>query len=153
MEPNDAPVYNHVALTMQRELLEEPRRTDLIEFYHDVYGWEVAPAMTVDGRRLVFRMYRRGQFLFLIGSDDYSQIRPADHFGIQVGSLDAMRSMIAKARRWKEERDSSVEITSVGCQESASGGPIYNVYIRYLLPMRVEIQHYAPSGQAPQSIG
>ena len=53
MDANDSPVYNHVALTMPKELLQEPKRTDLIEFYQKVYGWEPSPTMMVDGRRLV----------------------------------------------------------------------------------------------------
>src|SRR5581483_990395 len=60
------PRINHVALTIDKTLLDGEGRAKLIDFYSSVFGWEPIPQLTIDGRRLVFRMYEKGQFLYLI---------------------------------------------------------------------------------------
>ncbi|MCH8194743.1 MAG: hypothetical protein IIB12_01570 [Chloroflexi bacterium] len=62
-------VLNHVALSVDKELLDGPKRDLLKDFFSSVFGWEEIPQLTNDGKRLVFRLYRRGQFLYLISGD------------------------------------------------------------------------------------
>ncbi len=141
METTSAGVFNHVAVTIPRETLQEPKRTTLIDFYRDVFGWEPSPYM-MDERHLVIRAYRRGQYLNLTASDESTQMRPGDHVGLQVGSFERLRNIVKTAHTWKAHRDPSVEITKLGCTPSGDG-PVYSVFIRYLLPVRFEVQYYA----------
>jgi hypothetical protein len=135
------PRINHVALTIDKKLLDGEGRDKLVDFYSEVFGWEVIPQLTIDGRRLVFRMYERGQFLYLISGAKPSVLGQPDHFGIQVDTKEEMDQMVAACQRYKAEKDDAVEIKDVKREEFASGAILYNTYFRYLLPLMVEIQY------------
>ena len=47
------PRFNHVAMTVPADLLDEAGRAAILEFYGDVFGWQEMPTMTVDRKRLV----------------------------------------------------------------------------------------------------
>ena len=59
------PTFNHVAMSVPAELLGEEGRTELLDFYADVFGWTEMPTMTEDRQRLVLRAYNHEQFVFL----------------------------------------------------------------------------------------
>src|SRR6478735_3244416 len=65
-----APRFNHVAMSLPSDLLDETNRADLCRFYGEVFGFEELPTMTEDRRRLVFGCYSIEQFVFLIANDD-----------------------------------------------------------------------------------
>ncbi|MEE9284711.1 MAG: VOC family protein [Dehalococcoidia bacterium] len=134
------PVLNHVALTVDASLLEGPKREALKDFYGAVFGWEESPQMTIDGERLVFRLYRRGQFLQLVSGAQPRVAGERDHFGIEVGSKATLEEMIARAREFKEKRDPSVEINDIKLSRDTENLRLWEARVRYLLPMMVEIQ-------------
>jgi hypothetical protein len=136
------PILNHVALTVPRALVSDtPARQRLGEFYESVFGWRVIDLMSVEGERLVLHLHQVTHFLYLVGGDAPTAARPGDHFGIEVYERQALDGIVARAHAFKAERDPEVEIAEIAVEEY---GPIriHNTYIRYLLPMMVEVQFY-----------
>lgn len=141
MTTTQAGVFNHVAVTVPHETLLEPTRSRLVEFYREVFGWEPSPYMA-DEKHLVLRVYRRGQYLNLTASEQTTQMRPGDHVGLQVDSFQRLGAIASAARRWKERRDAGAEVSKLGVTPSEEG-PVYSLFIRYMLPLRIEVQYYA----------
>jgi hypothetical protein len=134
------PRFNHVAMTVPADLLDESGRADILAFYGDVFGWEEMPTMTEDRKRLVLMAYEFGQFVFLEASDSPLAGSFMDHFGMSVSTPAELAAMLEKAREW-EVRDSRVavkdnEIEDFGVLELSS------FYVNFLLPLTVEVQHF-----------
>jgi hypothetical protein len=75
-----------------------------------------------------------------------------DHFGVEVSSEEAVDEILTAARLFQEQ-DSRVEIVDkqhvrTPSAESAFDYETINCYIRYLLPLMVEVQHFR---QSPKS--
>ena len=82
--PPSAPSFNHVAMSVPGDLLDEQGRGNLTRFYSEVFGFEEMPTETIDRRRLVLGAGRVDQFLFLVGSDDADDLPahgPLGHVG------------------------------------------------------------------------
>ena len=45
------PRFNHVAMSLPADLLDENNRTDLCRFFSEVLGFDEMPTMTIDRRR------------------------------------------------------------------------------------------------------
>jgi hypothetical protein len=136
------PILNHVALTVPRALLgDTPQRRNLLEFYESVFGWRAIDLMAVEGERVVMHLQQLTHFLYLVGGDDPTTCLPGDHFGIEVYERETLEGMAARAQAFKAERDPAVEITDLASEEYGTIR-IHNTYIRYLLPLMVEVQFY-----------
>jgi hypothetical protein len=134
------PRFNHVAMTVAAELLDEGGRSDILAFYGDVFGWEEMPTMTEDRKRLVLMAYEFGQFVFLEADDKPLQASFMDHFGMAVSTREELAAMLDRARAW-ESRDERVtvkanEVEDFGVLELSS------FYVNFLLPLTVEVQHF-----------
>ena len=133
------PRFNHVAMSVPADLLDEQGRADLIAFYHEVFGFEELPTMTEDRRRLVFGCYTIEQFVFLIAGDDPPMTCPRlDHYGFSVGSEAELDDFLARAQAFRA-KDPRVDIIDKHVDDH---GPlaITSFYVGYLLPMMVEVQ-------------
>jgi hypothetical protein len=136
------PILNHVALTVPRALVSDtPERRNLLDFYENVFRWHSIDMMAIEGERLVLHLHQVTHFLFLVGGDTPTVARPGDHFGIEVYEAESLTSIVARAQAFKSERDPAVEVTEIGVEEYGTI-KIHNSYIRYLLPMMVEVQYY-----------
>jgi hypothetical protein len=136
------PILNHVALTVPRPLLvDSPRRRTLLEFYQEVFGWRAIDLMTVDGERVVLHLHQLTHFLYLVGGDEPTVCRPGDHFGIEVYERAALDAIVDRARAFKASRDAAVEVIDPAVEDYGTIR-IHNTYIRYLLPLMVEVQFY-----------
>ena len=136
------PILNHVALTVPRELVSDtPARRNLTDFYESVFGWRAIDLMTVEGERLVLHLHQLTHFLYLVGGEVPTRGLPGDHFGIEVYEPEALETIHARATAFKAERDPAVEVTPL-CSEDYGTIKIRNTYVRYLLPMMVEVQFY-----------
>ena len=136
------PILNHVALTVPRALLHDtPQRRTLLEFYEHVFGWRAIDLMTIDGERIVLHLHQLTHFLYLVGGDRPTACLPGDHFGIEVYERETLDAIVARARAFKAERDPAVEVTEPETEDYGTIR-IHNTYIRYLLPLRVEVQFY-----------
>src|SRR5438270_6915903 len=136
------PRFNHVAMSMPADALDEQGRRQIVDFYRHVFGWEEIPQMTEDRKRLVLMAYRYGQFVFLIADEPHMTGPRMDHFGMQVETMEELDSMLERARTYKEQEDDDrVDLIE---KSAETYGPITvtSFYVGYLLPLMVEVQHF-----------
>jgi len=136
--PTRTPRFNHVAMSIPAELLGEEGRRDIVRFYDEVFGWKELPTETVHGKKLVLSAYTYEQFVFLIADDPPMECPRLDHFGMSVDTEQELDDMLARAKAF-QARDDRVDIVD---REVTDHGmlAITSFYVRYLLPMMVEIQ-------------
>ena len=136
--PTRTPRFNHVAMSVPSELLREDGRRDLVRFYDEVFGWKELPTETVDGKKLVLSAYTYEQFVFLIADDPPMACPRLDHFGMSVETEQELDDMLGRAKAFRTH-DDRVDIVD---REFTDHGmlAITSFYVRYLLPMMVEIQ-------------
>ena len=132
------PRFNHVAMSLPPELLDEEHRTLLKDFYGEVFGWHELPTLTEDRKRLVFQAYTIEQFVFLIADEPPMTCPRLDHFGISVGAESELDDILTRARAFKA-RDDRVDIIDKHVDDHGMLA-ITSIYVRYLLPMMCEIQ-------------
>jgi len=151
------PTFNHVAMSVPADLLDARGRAALLAFYGEVFGWSEMPTLTEDRSRLVLRAYDHEQFVFLISSPQPMRCPPMDHFGMSVATPAELDALLDRAEKYRE-RDPEVQIDP---RHTAEYGflKLHSFYVRYRLPMRVEVQCFewrpevdtsrAPDGSAP----
>ncbi len=136
------PVLNHVALTVSRRLVSDtPERTNLLDFYERVFGWRAIDLMAIEGQRGVLHLHQVTHFLYLVGGDVPTTALAGDHFGIEVYELETLAAIVERAKAFKAERDPTVEVVDIATEDYGPI-PIHNAYVRYLLPLMVEVQYY-----------
>ena len=132
------PTFNHVAMSVPAELLDEAGRAELLRFYEEVFGWTEMPTMTEDRVRMVLRCYSNEQFVYLIANPDPMACPAADHFGMSVGTPGELDEMLERARKYRE-RDERVEIVDKQV-EDFQVLKLHSFYVRYRLPLMIEVQ-------------
>jgi hypothetical protein len=138
------PRFNHVAMSVPADLLSEEGRRDIVDFYSTVFGWQELPTETVDRQKLILSAYRYDQFVFLI-ADEAPMVAPAlDHFGMGVSSLEELDTFYAAALAYRE-KDDRVRIIDKQV-EHHPGLDLTSFYVGFLLPLMVEVQHFAFAG-------
>lgn len=130
--------FNHVAMSMAPESLDEQNRADITAFYSEVFGWQEHPTMTEDRKRLVMGVQTYDQFVFLIADDAPMKAPRLDHFGLSVDTLDQLQEVLARAKAYAE-RDDRVDIIDYDVEDHGVL-KLHNFYVGYLLPMMVEVQ-------------
>lgn len=135
------PRFNHVAMSVPSSLLDDDGRADILRFHDEVFGWTEMPTMTEPGRRLVLQAYRWDQFVFLIAEDDPMRCPRLDHFGLSVDSMEQFESFLGRARSFAE-KDDRVDLIDHEAEEFGDFLTLHNFYVRFLLPMMVEVQFY-----------
>jgi hypothetical protein len=136
-----APRFNHVAMSVPADLLDEKGRGELLRFYSDVFGWEELPTETLDRKRLVMRAYSNEQFVFLIAEDTPMTCPRLDHFGMSVDTMEELDDMLERARAF-QSRDDRVDIVDKDATDHDGFLVLTSFYVRYLLPMMIEVQHW-----------
>ncbi len=134
------PRFNHVAMSVDRDLLGPEGRADLLRFCGDVFGWEELPMLTTDRKRLVLSAWTHEQFVFLLGRDEPMRCSPEDHFGLSVGSLEELEDMRARALAFGE-KDDRVTVTTQSLEDYGAL-KLHSFYVTYLLPLTIEVQHF-----------
>jgi hypothetical protein len=140
-ETASIPRFNHVAISVPAELVSGRNAEDLLAFYQEVFGWGAMPTMVKEGELLVLRVHSNEQFVYLHASREPLSCPPTDHFGLQVDTPEALDAILERARKFAA-RDARVEITD-RLEEDFKAVVLHSVYIRYLLPMRIELQCFA----------
>jgi hypothetical protein len=130
--------FNHVAMSVPSDLLDEGGRSDLLRFFGEVFGFTEMPSMTKDRELLVVRAHSNEQFVYLHADDDPMRCPPADHFGMSVGSEVELDGMLERARKL-QELDSRVEIVEKQ-SEDFKVLKLHSFYVRYRLPLMIEVQ-------------
>ena len=143
------PRFNHVAMSLPAGELDDEHRKLRADFYADVFGFFDIPMMTIDRKRQVFQVHNIEQFVFLIAEDDGSKMEcpRLDHFGLSVGAEEELDAILAKAREW-QARDDRVDIIDKKTDDHGMVA-ITSIYVRYMLPMMLEIQWWSFSEPKP----
>ena len=132
------PRLNHVAMSLPADSLGEEGRGAITRFYRDVFGWEEYDILTEDRKRLVLRVHTDEQFVFLIADDPPMTCPRLDHFGVSVAEESELDDILERARAFKA-RDDRVDIIERKVEDHGMIA-ITSMYVRYLLPMMVEVQ-------------
>lgn len=136
--PTGNPRFNHVAMSVPADLLDEKNRDDICRFWHAVLGFDPMPTMTIDRRRLILSCVHWDQFIFLIADDDPMQCPRMDHFGLSVGSLEELQGVQERAEAFRTE-DDRVDLIDLHMDDQGQI-KIHSLYVKYLLPMMCELQ-------------
>jgi hypothetical protein len=134
------PQFNHVAMSLPADALDEQGRRDIVDFYSEVFGWEELPTETIDGHRLVMMAYRIDQFVFLIAGDTPLTAPRLDHFGMGVATVEELDTFLERAKRY-QEKDPRVDVIDKQV-DVHPGITLTNCYVGFLLPLMVEVQHF-----------
>lgn len=147
------PRFNHVAMSLPADLLGEEGRADIVRFFTDVFGFDEITMLTEDRKRLVLQAYSYEQFVFLIADDPPMTCPRLDHFGMSVGTLAELDDLLARCKAFKEH-DDRVDIIDKQVEDYGAL-KLHSFYVRYLLPMMVEVQHFEyaqpPTPQSAQT--
>jgi hypothetical protein len=135
-----APQFNHVAVSLPADCLDEGNRAEILRFYGEVFGWTEMPTMTKDRERLVLKAYSFEQFVFLTAESQPTKCAPMDHFGLSVATLAELDHMLARARQY-QARDRRVEIIDKQTEDHGVV-KLHSFYVRHLLPFMIEVQHF-----------
>jgi hypothetical protein len=138
--PRPAPHFNHVAMSIPGDLLDEEHRGLLTRFYREVFGFEEMPTETIDRKRLVLGAGRVDQFLFLVGNDEPMTCPRLDHWGMSVSTEDQLDEYLDQAKKFREE-DPRVDIIDKHVDDRPFLA-LTSFYVAYLLPMMVEVQYW-----------
>jgi hypothetical protein len=136
--PSGNPRFNHVAMSMPAEMLDEANRKDLCRFWSEVLGFDEIEVMTEDRRRLILSCVHWDQFIFLIAEDDPMRCPRMDHFGFSVGSLEELQGVQDRAVDFRAS-DDRVDLIDLHVDDQGVV-KIHSLYVRYLLPMMCEVQ-------------
>jgi len=138
------PRFNHVALSVPASMLDDAGRAELVDFYGSVFGWNEMPTMTKPGEQLVLQAYSYDQFVFIVSEDEPMRAASMDHFGMATDTLEEFERFHAAARE-RQQTDDRVEIIAP-MVEDFEVLELHNFYVRFLLPMSVEVQHWNWAG-------
>jgi hypothetical protein len=139
--PSRTPGFNHVALSLPSDRLDAEGRRAICDFYGEVFGWEELPTQTEDRKRLVLAAHTYEQFVYLIADDRPMACPRHDHFGLSVGSVDELHAAHDRAAAYRS-RDDRVDLIAPTVEDHGVL-QIHNFYVGYLLPLMVEVQHWA----------
>jgi hypothetical protein len=133
-----SPRFNHVAMSLSPDMLDERNRADITRFYDEVFGWKELDVMTEDRRRLVLGCHTVEQFVFLIAEDEPMTCARLDHYGMSVETEAELDGVLERAKAFRAH-DDRVDIVDKQVDDHGMLA-ITSIYIGYLLPMMVEIQ-------------
>ena len=138
--PTGHPRFNHVALSLPTDLLDQEGRDDICRFFDDVLGFTELPTMTEDGRRLVLSCVHWDQFIYLVAEDAPMRCPRMDHFGFSVGSLAELQGIQARAETFRTF-DARLNLIDLHADDQKVV-TIHSLYVRYILPMMCEFQFW-----------
>jgi len=137
------PTLNHVAISMDPNVLDVQGRADVLAFYGEVFGWTEGDNTGETGNPLILYTGAFGQFVYLLPADPPLTAPPLDHFGLQVDTLDDLHAIVARAKEY-QARDDRVNIIDVHARTTHGPAHDYTLtsaYIGFVLPLMVELQH------------
>jgi hypothetical protein len=134
------PRFNHVAMSLPADLLDEANRTDICRYFSEVFGFDELAMMTEDRRRLILSCVHWDQFIFLIAENEPMKCPRMDHFGFALSSLEDLVALRDRAVEFKKN-DDRVDLIDLHADDQ---GPviIHSIYLKYLLPMMCELQYW-----------
>ncbi len=138
------PRINHVAISVDADVLNDEGRAALLDFYAEVFDWTEGDNSTEKGNPLILLTGAWNQFLYLLPAKDEFMTTPnMDHFGLEVSSKDDMLEILERVRNY-QSKDDRVSISDIGTMVTRHNDAEYtltNVYIKFLIPLWIELQH------------
>jgi hypothetical protein len=137
------PRLNHVAFTMDRALLDDAGRAEILDFYGEVFGWTEGDNSMESGNPLILYTGEFAQFVYLLPGDDPMVCPRLDHFGFQVATKAELEAIVerAKKRQAADDRVSIIDVKSRLTHGEASQYELTSAYIGFVLPFMIELQH------------
>ena len=142
-----SPRINHVAISVDADVMDDEGRAALLDFYSEVFGWIEGDNSTEKGNPLILYTGESRQFLYLLPAKDEFMVTPnMDHFGMEVSSREEMTEILDRVTAY-QRKDDRVRITDIGTMVTHHNDTDYtltNVYIWFLIPLWIELQHVEP---------
>jgi hypothetical protein len=149
-EETFTPRLNHVAIRVDSALLDAHGRTELLDFYGDVFGWTEGDNTGERNDPLIMYTGTFGQFVYLARGEPDAGHSAVEHFGLQVATLDELEAIVDRARA-RAATDDRVRVTDVHARTTHGPTADYTLtsaYIGFVLPFTVELQHIARRDRA-----
>jgi hypothetical protein len=142
--PPFSPRINHVAISVDTEIMDEKGRAALLAFFSEVFGWTEGDNSTEKGNPLILYTGSLGQFLYLLPAENEFMVTAhMDHFGMEVSSKEELIAILDRAKAY-QSKDDRVRVTEVGDMVTRYQDKTYTLtsaYIWFLIPLWIEIQH------------
>jgi hypothetical protein len=138
--PAGNPKFNHVALSVPSDLLDETNRADLCRYFGEVLGFDEMPTETIDRKRLILSCVHWDQFIYLVANDEPMRCPRTDDYGFAVRSREDLVAARDRAVAFRE-RDPRVDLDDLAVDDQGVV-KIHSIYVRYLLPMTCELQYW-----------
>jgi hypothetical protein len=139
-----APRINHVAISVDANVLNDEGRAALLDFYSEVFGWTEGDNSTEKGNPLILVTGEWRQFVYLLPTKDEFMVTPEmDHFGMEVATKEELFEILERVNVY-QLKDDRVRITDVGTMVTHHNDgehTLTNVYIEFLIPLWIELQH------------
>jgi hypothetical protein len=139
-----APRINHVAISVDADVLNDEGRAALLDFYSEVFGWTEGDNSTEKGNPLILVTGELRQFVYLLPAKGEFMVTPdMDHFGMEVSSKEELMEILERVKVY-QRKDDRVRITDVGTMVTHHNDEehtLTNVYIEFLIPLWIELQH------------
>ena len=139
-----SPIINHVAISVDADVLDQSGRAALLDFFGEVFGWVEGDNSTERGNPLILYTGGLRQYLYLLpAADDFLRAPRLDHFGLEIASVDELVAILDRAKAYREKDD---RVTIIDLDEMVTHGPtsdytLTNAYIGFLIPLMIELQH------------
>lgn len=134
------PRFNHVALSLPADDLDDVGRAAICAFYGDVFGFEEYRELTVDRKSLVLRAHSHEQFVFLAAEAAPMSAPRMDHWGLSVSTVADFEEVARRAAAWQEREPDAVDLVAPSAEEHGDFLRLHSFYVRYRLPIMVETQ-------------
>jgi hypothetical protein len=134
------PSFNHVAVSVLPELLDEKGRRDLVDFYSTVFDWQELTTETLDRKRLIFGAYRLDQFVYIHADEDPMRAPRMDHFGMGVATEEELDTYLERAKAY-QKRDDRVRLIDKHVDDYTKLA-LVSFYVGFILPVMVEVQYF-----------
>jgi len=134
------PSFNHVAVSVLPDLLDEKGRSELVDFYSTVFDWKELTTETLDRKRLIFGAYRLDQFVYIHADEDPMRAPRMDHFGMGVATEEELDTYLERAKAY-QRRDERVRLIDKHVDDYTKLA-LVSFYVGFILPVMVEVQYF-----------
>lgn len=135
------PSLNHIAISMDRSLLDDKGRKDILAFYGEVFGWTQGDNTGEPGNPQIMYTGAFGEFVYLLPSDTPLTAPHLDHFGYQVETLEELRAIVERAKAFDDDRVQIIDVHSRTTHGTTHDYTLTSAYIGFVLPLMIELQH------------
>lgn len=138
--PAGIPRLNHVAMSVEADLLRADERSELLAFYEDCFGWTELAEQGEEGKVAVMAVGHWDQFVFLHAEREPMSTVRLDHFGMSVESKDDFDACWERVRA-KAQADDRVDVIEPA-MDDFDVLHLHAFYMRFRLPLMVEVQFW-----------